>query len=458
MTSRWWRALTMAAALVLIAPVAHAAEPNFDQGTSLSQEERVQLQAQYNQLFAQMLQHPTDLDLMFSFAAVATRLGNYEAAISTLERMLLLTPDLPRVKLELGELYFHIRSYAVAQSYFQAVVADPHVPATVKQNAQLYLTQIDKLTSLNHFAGSITAGFRYQTNANVGPSSNQVVAAGVPAILNSTFVQQSDWNVFGSTYLTDSYDILPDKSVTWDTTLQGYYAYQFTLHELNLGFAETTTGPRFMLMQQPGIELSLRPFVLANAVFLGDSLDFDTFGAGAELDKAFYNDRLLLGVGYTYRYEAFFNSSQLPTNSLFTGPVNILGVTSSYQLTNTIQLGLSGYASHQLAQADFNANWQYSISAGISKEYAAPFGLTEFPWVATLSAQGIWTNYQSPDPTVDPFTVRADREFDLTLGNTIGLTRGLSLLLQAQYTNHNSNIPNFRFTDTSVVMGTTLSF
>ena len=76
-------------------------------------------------------------------------------------------------------------------------------------------------------------------------------------------------------------------------------------------------------------------------------------------------------------------------------------MTSSYQLTKTIQLGLSGYASHQLAQRDFNANWQNSISGGISKEYAAPFALTEFPWVATLSVQGIWTNYQSPDPIVD---------------------------------------------------------
>jgi hypothetical protein len=38
-----------------------------------------------------------------------------------------------------------------------------------------------------------------------------------------------------------------------------------------------------MLTQQPGSELSLRPFVLANAVLLGDSLDFDTFGVGAEL-------------------------------------------------------------------------------------------------------------------------------------------------------------------------------
>jgi len=205
MTSRWWRALTIVA-LALIAPAVHAAEPDFSPGSSLSQEERAQLQAQYNQLFAQMLQHPTDLDLMFSFAAVATRLGNYEAAISTLERMLLLNPDLPRVKLELGELYFHIRSYAVAQSYFQAVVADPSVPATVKQNAQLYLTQIDKLTSLNHLAGSITAGFRYQTNANVGPSSNQVVAFGVPAILNTEIEVAGPSKVSGETAMYKASD------------------------------------------------------------------------------------------------------------------------------------------------------------------------------------------------------------------------------------------------------------
>jgi len=90
MTLRWWRALTMGLALALIAPVVHAADAPFDAGTSLSQEERAKLQAEYDRLFAQMLGRPTDLDLMFSFAAVAARLGNYEAAISTLERMLLL--------------------------------------------------------------------------------------------------------------------------------------------------------------------------------------------------------------------------------------------------------------------------------------------------------------------------------------------------------------------------------
>src|SRR5581483_4449762 len=100
------------------------------------------------------------------------RLGNYEAAISTLERMLLFNRDLPRVKLELGVLYFRIGSYAIARSYFEEVIADPTTPDQVKQNAGLYIAQIDRRTTRNHFAGSVTSGFRYQTNANVGPSSN----------------------------------------------------------------------------------------------------------------------------------------------------------------------------------------------------------------------------------------------------------------------------------------------
>jgi len=455
---RWWQTVTFVLLFALISGIAVASDSQTEPGSPLTPAERAQLQSEYDKLFAELLKEPANLDIMFKFAAVAARLGNYEAAISTLERMLLFNRDLPRVKLELGVLYFRIGSYAIARSYFEEVIADPTTPDQVKQNAGLYVAQIDRRTTRNHFAGSVTSGFRYQTNANVGPSSNQVLAFGVPAILNNTFLNQPDWNAFISTYVTDSYDLTPDRSITWESTLQAYYAYQFTLHSLNLGFAEATMGPRFMLTRQQGSELSVHPFALANVVLLGTNLDFDTFGAGVEFDKALLDERLQLGAGYTYRYQTFQNSVQLPTNSLFTGPVNIIGLTGSYQLTNTIQVGLSGYASNQDAEADFNSNWQYSVAAGISKQYAAPFGITQFPWTATLSLRGIWWNYNAADPTVDPSTVRQDQELDLIAGNSFGLTQDISLLLQLQYTDHFSNIPNYRFTDTSVVMGATWSF
>jgi hypothetical protein len=437
-------------------PVAAGEAPQTVQG--LSGEERQQLQVEYNQLFAQMLERPADLDLMFKFASVAARLGNYEAAISTLERMLLFNRDLPRVKLELGVLYFKIGSYTIARNYLEDAVSGKDVPESVKKRVQPYLAEIDRRTARNHFAGSLSFGLRYQTNANVGPSSNHVLALGFDAILNSTFLGTPDWNAFASAYLTDSYDLNLEKTQSWETTFQSYYAQQFTETSLNLGFAEATTGPRFLLVPDQGKELSVRPFLLGNVVTLGNTPDFETIGGGLEFDKALDGDRVLLSAGYTNRYEIYENSDARPTNSQYTGDMNTISLAGSYQATNTLQLGLNGYFSNQGAEADFNANNQYSIAAYASQRYAAPWALTQYPWQASVSVRGTWTDYDAPDPAVDPNSTRSDDELLVTLGNTVGITRDLSALLQLQYTRHNSNQPNFEFNDTSVLFGGTWSF
>ena len=61
----------------------------------------------------------------------SAKLGDNEAAVSALERMLLFNPNLPRVELELGALYFRMGSFEMARSYFdKALAANP--PAEVK--------------------------------------------------------------------------------------------------------------------------------------------------------------------------------------------------------------------------------------------------------------------------------------------------------------------------------------
>ncbi len=429
-----------------------------DEPLQISPKEDADLKAQYSQLFAEMLKRPADLDLMFKFASVAARLGNNEAAISTLERMLLFNRNLPRVKLELGVLYFKLGSYGVARSYFEDAISGKDIPDTVKQRAQTYIAEIDKRTSRNHFAGSLTFGLRYQTNANAGPSSSNVLVQGNNAVLNDTFLNQPDWNAFVSGYLTHSYDLQWGDGETWDTTVQGYYARQFSLDELNLGFFETTTGPRFFLSQRQGAEFSLRTFALGNVVTLGDLSDFGTLGAGLELDKTLASGRLMLNGGYTYRHKFFQDTGERPTNDQFTSNQHTFALGGTYFLTSTIQLGLNGYVNDETANADFQSNHEYSVAADIGKQYPAPFGLTRFPWAVDLSARGTWTDYQAPDPSVDPNTARSDDELRLTLSNTAGITQDLSLLLQVQYADHQSNLPNFVFTNTSVLFGGTWSF
>ena len=69
-----------------------------------------------------------DLDATFRYSSLQAQLGDQEAAIGGLERMLFYNPDLPRVRLELGLLYFRLGSYEMARANFEAAIAGKNVP------------------------------------------------------------------------------------------------------------------------------------------------------------------------------------------------------------------------------------------------------------------------------------------------------------------------------------------
>src|SRR5258708_10866497 len=89
----------------------------------LSDAERAKLQAQKEELFQKTLRDPANLDVAFAYANASAKLGDNEAAVSALERMLLFNPNLPRVQLELGALYFRMRSSEIARTYFDKTAA-----------------------------------------------------------------------------------------------------------------------------------------------------------------------------------------------------------------------------------------------------------------------------------------------------------------------------------------------
>jgi tetratricopeptide (TPR) repeat protein len=102
------------------------------------------VQQDYDALFQQMYKNPSDLEASFKFAEQAVKRGDYEAAIGALERMLFFNPNLPRVKLELGVLYFKLGSYELARSYFQEAVKAAHAPDDIRVQVRAYLTEIDR--------------------------------------------------------------------------------------------------------------------------------------------------------------------------------------------------------------------------------------------------------------------------------------------------------------------------
>jgi tetratricopeptide (TPR) repeat protein len=100
---RWLLALLVALFLTVI-----GAEESLAQGQAPAA--KSDLEQQYDQAFQAMFEDPANLDKAFAYARLAIQMLDFEGAISTLERMLIINADLPRVRMELGVLYYRLRS------------------------------------------------------------------------------------------------------------------------------------------------------------------------------------------------------------------------------------------------------------------------------------------------------------------------------------------------------------
>lgn len=415
------------------------------------------LQQQYDRLFQQMLEQPANLDAMFAFSDVATRLGRYEPAITTLERMLIYNPNLPRVRLELGVLYLRIGAPQVARSYFSEALQAPDVPEPVRARAQAFIDQIEDQTSPNQFAGSVFGGLRYQTNANAGPGSGRVLVQGIEATLQDRFRRQDDVNAFLSGVLVHRYDLGTPRSEFLETRAIAYASKQFDQENLDLGVIQIDTGPQLAFLPDLIPTTTIRPYVLGNLVSLDEKLLFGSVGGGAQIRHQ-VNDRLLLETEGTLSYREFDNSSTFPTVDNQSGVEAGVALRANYRLAPDLVLRGEASYSNLNARMDFESYDEYGVAASLEYTYGNPFGLDVPPWTVAIAAGYIFRDYEEPDPTISPGQTRHDEELRLSLLNSFRISRSWSVEAQLQYIDNNSNIPNFERDNFIVLVGALFSF
>ena len=99
------------------------------------------------------------------------------------------------------------------------------------------------------------------------------------------------------------------------------------------------------------------------------------------------------------------------------------------------------------------------LAGGVSYsfQYAAPFQLTSQLWTTTTSALVRSYEYKGPDPIISPLT-REDLRVELSATQLIGLTSNAALLLRADYTINDSNLPNYTYDNVGVSGGIQIVF
>lgn len=368
------------------------------------------IEAERARLFDEMMRDPSNLDIAFRYAELSSRSGDLEGAAATLERMLIFSPGLPRLQLELGVIYFRLGAYDTAKSYFDQALAAPDVPPEVKAKVAPYLVSIADKGMTERFSGSVTTGLRYQSNANAAPETRSIrtTLLADPLLLDSAAIGASDVNGFIAGNFQYSRD-LEGQGDRFEASLQTYGALYAERDELNTGFAELTVGPSFNLERFSIEDAYLGLYGILGGVTLKDDPYLVSGGAGISFVKLL-SPATRMTLRGEYRAESFKDSDLRPTASQRDG-TRIRGqIGLQHQWNSQLLLYTNLSAEHREADRDYLSYTEGGITIGGTYSFASPFPRQAEPWLVGLNAGYIKREYDKNDPVFSRTEAEDDDE------------------------------------------------
>lgn len=424
--------------------------------------DRATLEAQKDQLFQKMLTTPADLDTVFAYADVSAQLGDNEGAVSALEQMLLFNPNLPRVDLELGALYFRMGSFDIAQTYFQKAAAG-NPPPEVQHRIDEYLALIAKETAPTRLTGYLFFGAQYQSDANIAPASGMIVSPVGPVLLNQQFVKQSDFDIFANGSVLYTYDLGDQARDTLEVAGTGLVNHYMKVGRLDLDFAEVTAGPRLRFPELPDTIVkaaTIKPYLILNEVGLGEHQYFDTYGAGFEATGIVLDD-IALRAAFEFRQKTFDNAADRPLSSGLTGNDKLVALQATKPLSVNSALTLEFDYVDQLTKLTYYANQSYAAAATYHVRYDGPQGLFHYPMETSAYINRVYSLYFAPDPccvTGGGFSNRDDRRWKFGIIQGMQVADNIEVILQVERNIVSSNLALYGYTSNSVVLGPQIKF
>jgi tetratricopeptide (TPR) repeat protein len=404
-------------------------------------------------LYEQMERQPTNYDVTSAYVKVATAHGDYEAAISALERLLYYNSDLPQVKYELGALYYRLGAFEMARRYFREALANPRLAPAMKARIETNLADADKATQQSRLAVFAQLGVRYQTNASYAPASGIVRFEGQDYGLLSSQSARGDTNNFGLFGVSHDYDL---QNGTLETRFIGYVSQQYHLTDLDVGLFDISVGPRVALAPDlfPGV--TIKPYVVGGDSWVGGSPYLASMGGGVSIG---------IPVGPHLSFEpnvelrrVSFNGSDPLLSSFNSGAWLSAGVASSYIFSDQLRIDARAYYRRGMANENYQSFNQWVGEAALPFQFAPPFVEIPRAWMISPFGRIVRTSFDAANPYIDATTTRDDTEWigGLVLVTPITQTLGVSTTAQFDYVD--STITNYRQNNFSILTGPTARF
>jgi hypothetical protein len=296
---------------------------------------------------------------------------------------------------------------------------------------------------------------RWQSNANAANSAGIVKLFGLDATLDPTSQKRSDWNGFIQSSLTFAYDLGTQNRDTIEAGLQLYGTRQIDVSSLDLQVVQLDLGPRIRLGGEDG--WSIRPYGLGSLVTLDDSRYFVSYGGGLALDVP-VTAAFGLDLDLKSRFRRFHVSEARSSVADKDGWEHGGRIGLRYALGAADLVRAGGGVTFANTRAEAERYLEYSLDLTYYRQFEAPLGLTRQPWTANLGGGRTLRYYDGVDTTVDPDTIRYDREWSVGAGLQVRAFGSWSLSLQLQQQWVRSSIANYTYTNTTGTIGLGYAF
>jgi hypothetical protein len=411
--------------------------------------------ADQSRLLKVILKHPGNYDATFAYVRASEKLGDYEAAIGALERLLFYNAKLTRVKYELGTLYYRVGSFQMAATYFRQALASPDLDAETRARIETYLPGTEKQLSPLRSWLFVQTGVRYQSNASFTPFSDTIEVGGSPNPIDLSGPHGADWNAFALAQFANDADFGDQGSSTLETRLTGYATDQFRLESLNVGYIAGSVGPRFALAPSEWPGLTVKPYVTGSAAWVGGA-PYDATGGGGVSLSAPFGKALTVSPFVEWQKATYPNAD--PTATLGTADWLTTGASAGLRLSDTVSLNVAFSYRRSDGVNAWQSNDQFSEEFDMPIRLDPPLASIGQKWTVTPFAVLTQTAFDAPNAAIDPATTRDDSKWQLGVALDAPLTTHLGLAAAVSYERSNSNIANYSYDNWSVVIGPTARF
>lgn len=298
--------------------------------------------------YGDVLANPDNVDINFAYAQIQIARGDVRSAAATLERILLINPDLPRVRLLYAIVLYRLDNLDEAERELREVRL-LEMPASLRAELERYLEQIELRRKRTRYTATVSLGLQYDWNRNSAAASNVNLISDLPGSLEGHSLRKQDQAVTAITRVDVSHDLGYQARHRATGALTYYRGEQAHLGELDLQAASAEIGGIY-----DASPVAIIPNFYARRIMLANKFYAHNEGINLRAERQLTGELqvFVFGEAERQKYLSIAESRSAPEK---TGPQFTIGGGLAYALSPEMRVGLEVNSIRKYAARNYNS-------------------------------------------------------------------------------------------------------